>query len=152
MIQIQLTPEIEKKFKALKDDFDFITGLGEFIEEEYRLAFELKHDTPESYADSLRADLGEERYQNFVAVSRKKWTKKMRRVSVSTGRSTVFNERSSLGYKHNLSLYLLGVTHSVCSCAIHRALGAAGDGDKSPNYRSLGFQLRNSYLLKNTTS
>ena len=40
-------------------------GLEEFIEEEYRLAFELKHNTPESYADSLKKDLGDERYQEL---------------------------------------------------------------------------------------
>ena len=65
MVQIQLSPDSEKKLNALKDDLDFITGLEEFIEEEYRLAFELKHNTPESYADSLKEDLGDERYQEF---------------------------------------------------------------------------------------
>lgn len=65
MIQIQLSPATEEKLNALKDDFDFIMGLEEFIEEEYRLAFELKHNSPESYADSLKKDLGDERYQEF---------------------------------------------------------------------------------------
>ena len=65
IVQFQLNPNTEKKLNALKDDLDFIMSLEEFIEEEYRLAFELKHDTPESYADSLKKDLGDERYQEF---------------------------------------------------------------------------------------
>ena len=65
MVQIQLSPDIEKKLNALKDDLDFIMVLEEFIEEEYCLAFELKHNTPESYAESLKKDLGDERYQEF---------------------------------------------------------------------------------------
>ena len=72
MVQIQLSPNIEKKLDALKDDPDFIMSLEEFIEEEYRLAFELKHDTPESYADSLKKDLGDERYQEFCHYLEKK--------------------------------------------------------------------------------
>ena len=63
--QIQLSPDIEKKLNVLKDDPDFVMGLEEFIEEEYRLTFELQHNTPESYADSLKEDLGDERYQEF---------------------------------------------------------------------------------------
>ena len=65
MVQIQLNPDTEKKLNGLKDDPDFIMGLEEFIEEEYRLAFELKHNTPESYADSLKKDLGDESYQEL---------------------------------------------------------------------------------------
>ena len=65
MVQIQLNPDTEKKLKVLKDDLDFIMSLEEFIEEEYRLTFELKHNTPESYADSLKKDLGDERYQEL---------------------------------------------------------------------------------------
>ena len=72
MAQIQLSPDTEEKLNALKDDFDFIMGLEEFIEEEYRLAFELKHNTPESYADSLKEDLGDERYQEFCHYLQKK--------------------------------------------------------------------------------
>jgi len=65
MVQILLSPDTEKKLNGLKDDPDFIMGLEEFIEEEYHLAFELKHNTPESYADSLKKDLGDERYQGL---------------------------------------------------------------------------------------
>lgn len=76
MIQIQLSPDTEEKLNALKDDFDFIMGLEEFIEEEYRLAFELKHNTPESYADSLKEDLGDERYQEFCRYLQEKIAEK----------------------------------------------------------------------------
>ena len=72
MVQIQLNPDIEKKLNALKEDPDFIMGLEEFIEEEYRLAFELKHNTPESYAEALKKDLGDERYQEFCRYLEKK--------------------------------------------------------------------------------
>ncbi|MCE2396476.1 hypothetical protein J4G02_18245 [Candidatus Poribacteria bacterium] len=65
MVQILLGPDTEKKLNALKDDLDFIMNLEEFIEEEYHLAFELKYNAPESYADSLKKDLGDERYQEF---------------------------------------------------------------------------------------
>ena len=76
MIQIQLNPDIEKKLNALKDDPDFIIGLEEFIEEEYCLAFELKHNTPESYAEFLKKDLGDERYQEFCRYLEKKIAEK----------------------------------------------------------------------------
>ena len=76
MIQFQLNPDTEKKLNALKDDVDFIMSLEEFIEEEYRLAFELKHSTPESYADSLKEDLGNERYQEFCHYLEKKIAEK----------------------------------------------------------------------------
>ena len=58
MVQFQLNPDTEKKLNALKDDLDFIMSLEEFIEEEYRLAFELEHETitPKNYADSLKKD------------------------------------------------------------------------------------------------
>ena len=72
MVQIQLNPDTEKKLNGLKDDPDFIMGLKEFIEEEYRLAFELKHSTPESYADSLKKDLGDENYQELCRYLEKK--------------------------------------------------------------------------------
>ena len=32
-----------------------------------------------------------------------------------------------------------------CSCPIHRALGTVSIGDKSPNYKGVNTQLRNSY-------
>ena len=76
MVQIQLSPDTEEKRNALKDDLDFIMGLEEFIEEEYRLAFELKHNTPESYADSLKEDLGDERYQEFCCYLQEKIAEK----------------------------------------------------------------------------
>ena len=72
MVQIQLNPDTEKKLNGLKDDPDFIMGLEEFIQEEYRLAFELKHNTPESYADSLKKDLGDESYQELCRYLEKK--------------------------------------------------------------------------------
>ena len=76
MVQIQLNPDTEKKLNGLKDDPDFIMGLEEFIEEEYRLAFELKHDTPESYANSLKKDLGDESYQELCRYLEKKISEK----------------------------------------------------------------------------
>ena len=76
MVQIQLSSDIEKKLNTLKDDPDFIMGLEDFIEEEYRLAFELKHDTPESYADSLKKDLGDESYQELCRYLEKKIAEK----------------------------------------------------------------------------
>ena len=76
MVQILLSPDTEKKLNALKDDPDFIMGLEEFIEEEYHLTFELKHNTPESYADSLKKDLGDERYQEFCRYLEKKIAEK----------------------------------------------------------------------------
>lgn len=85
MIQIQLHPEIEKKFKRLKDDLDFVMGLEEFIAEEYRMAFELTHETLESYADGLREELGDERDQN-AAIFKKKWTKRTRGINASITR------------------------------------------------------------------
>ncbi len=76
MAQIQLSPDIEKKLNALKDDPDFVMGIEEFIEEEYRLTFELQHNTPESYADSLKKDLGDEHYQEFCRYLEKKIAEK----------------------------------------------------------------------------
>ena len=64
-----MTPK--KKLNALEESLDFIISLENSIEEKYRLAFELKHNTPESYAKPLKTDFGDERYQEFCVILKK---------------------------------------------------------------------------------